>query len=410
MQGTNLILPPSLTRLRSLAPIAGGAGLLLGVVLAFLFNDRDLFFQAYLYGYMLWLALALGPLAFLMIHHLTGGAWSFVSQRVFEAGTRTLPVMAVGFLPILAGPWGLHDMYHGWTDPDLTEAVGAVVAKKAAYLNPLFWTVRAIIYFAVWIFIAQKFNGWSCKLEETGDVKYIVTMRRFSPICLLAYCVTTTLAATDWLMSLEPGWFSTIYGPLFWIGQGLTTLAFTILILTNLDKQKPMSQYLTIEPYHHLSNLLLGFTVLWAYMSFAQYLIIWSGNLPEEIHYYLARKGNGMTAIAILLMAGHFGAPFFLLLFRRMKLELSNLQKICCWILVMRMVDMFWVTNPAFHHEAPGLYLNDILVDLALFVGLGGVWLYFFFNQLSKSSMLALKDPRLYEALGHGNQEAAEHA
>ena len=180
---------------------------------------------------------------------------------------------------------------------------------------PIF-IVRAAIYFAVWNGLAFILNKWSKEQDETGDPAISLRMQRVSAGGILLYVICTTFASFDWIMSRDPHWFSTIYGALVIVGQGLVTLAFQIIILTWLARRKPMSDALTTTYLHDLANLMFGFTVLWAYMSFSQYLIIWSGNLPEEIMWYLHRMQGGWTALAVTLVIFHFAAPFFLLLMR----------------------------------------------------------------------------------------------
>ncbi len=418
MSTTNTTLPFTLQRVRGLAMIIAPLGLLAGLGLSIplateLDSVFDKFMQAYVYGFWLWFAIPMGSFAFIMIHHMTTGAWSYVSQRIFEAAMRTLPLMLVLFIPILIGPFtGLHSIYSGWTAA--TETLPEIVQNKLPYLNPPFWTGRALAYFAAWIAISMAFNGWSKKLDETGDALIVKKFRFFAPLCLIFYCLSMTLAATDWIISIEAEWWSTMYAPLTWISQGLTTLSFTVIILSYMGDDKPLSNYLSIEHYHHLGNLMLGFTVLWAYMSFSQYLIIWSANLPEEIHYYLNRQANDLNILSVILMGFHFLAPLLILLFRRNKRSASRLRTIAFYVLGMRMLDVFWHINPSFHHPAPGIYWNEVLTHLLVFAGIGGVWMWFFLGELTKRPMLCLNDPHLHIALGHRDlghhEEASGHA
>lgn len=417
---TETTLPAAWERARGPLLIAGPACLAVGLVLSVVFGKAaEGFFQAYLYAFIVWFGLALGSFALLMIHHMTGGAWSFVTQRILEACTRTLPWLGLLFLPILLGPLtGLHHLYGQWTHPE----AGSVVASKTPYLVPWFWTLRALAYFAVWSLFISIFNRGSEELDEIGDAsgrayeraRVVLRFRRLAPVGLILYCMTLTFAATDWVMSLEPEWFSTIYGPLFWVSQALTVLAFSIIVLSFLVKTEPLSRYVTIEHFHHLGNLTLAFVVLWAYISFSQFLITWSGNLPEEIHWYLARRGGGLTELSLCLMAFHFFVPMMLLLFRRHKRDVSYLRRICYWILFWRLADVFWLVNPAFHHEAPGIHIGDVIIHVFVLAGLGGLWLWIFLGELGKRPLLPLNDPRLYEAVGPAKEEAervrsAEH-
>ncbi len=403
-------LPNGLSRIRTLGPIVGVAGLAGGAVLALLFGGMHYFFEAFFYAFWILLGLSLGSLAFTMIHHMTAGAWSFVSQRIFEALMRTLPVLIVGFVVvIMTGPlFGLNNLYDSWV---LEENRSHIVGQKGLFLNPGFWSLRSLAYFGIWGLIVVAFTRWSRRLDETGDALITLKFRIWAPVCLIAYCLTMTLAGTDWAMSLEPEWFSTMYGPLTWISQGLTVLAFTILILSSLAGQQPLSRYITVEHYHTLATLMCGFVVLWAYMSFSQFLIIWAGNLPEEIPYYLHRRTGYYQVIVFLLMAGHFFLPLVVLLQRKIKYSVSKLRMVCYWMLGMRLVDVFFVINPAFHGGDPGFPFKDLIVHAFVLVGFGGIYMWYFLGELTKMPLLPLNDPRLYRALGHGEgEEAVEHA
>jgi hypothetical protein len=227
-----------------------------------------------------------------------------------------------------------------------------------------------------------------------------------------------TFAAVDWGQSLEPEWFSTMYAPLTWISQGLTTFAVTTLILSQLQDQKPLSRYINVDHFHIFGTWMCAFIVLWTYMSYSQFLIIWSGNLPEEIAYYLARSRNPIYGTVIsILMVGHFFLPFMVLLQRRIKRNVTTLCWVAFWVLAMRLVDIFFWFNPAFHHGDPEVvpYI-DMAVYACALLGFGGLFFWYFLGQLTKMPILALNDPRLYEALspGHGahgaGEEAIEHA
>lgn len=262
--------------------LAGGAGVAVSAV-GYATNPAQ-FFPAHLLAYMLVLGLSLGALAFTMIHQLTGGAWGVVARQSLGAATRVLPSLTVLFVPIIIGMPHLYE----WTHADVV-AHDEILRGKAAYLNTTFFIVRAAFYFAVWNGLAFVLNTWSKEQDETANPALPLRMQRLSAGGLLLYAFTMTFASFDWIMSRDPHWFSTIYGALIMVGQGLITLAFQIIILTWLARRKPMSDALTTTYLHDLANLMFGFTVLWAYMSFSQYLIIWSGNLPEEITWYLDR-------------------------------------------------------------------------------------------------------------------------
>lgn len=412
-----LTLPIKLANLR-MAGLAAFVACVAGALLISVLTGQGvtLFWQGYVYGLVFLLSLWLGPFAVLMIHHMTGGNWTFIIQRMLEAATRTWmwPVAAIAIL--IGGQWaGAHHLYDGWAvsggdHPSVT--YDELVKNKAFYLNLPFWSLRAAVFISIWLSYMFAFNRWSKKLDETGDEKYIVKMRWWAPTGVILYCLTMTFAATDWYMSLEPDWYSTIYGPLFWISQGLTTFATFILILSMFADHKPMSKYITVEHYYMIGTFMMAFVIIWAYMSFAQYLLIWAGNLPEEISWYLVRDTNGWNVIAVGLMLFHFFVPLLYLLQRRFKFQIKYLRVMCFWMLFWRLVDVFYIVNPAFHHDVPGVYPIDFLVSVLMAAGMVGLWLFLFLGELTKSTAMPLNDSRLYLAMHHvpNPKEAVEHA
>jgi len=281
-------------------------------------------------------------------------------------------------------------------------------------LNKTGWLVRSAIYILLSIGLASIFSKWSRDLETTGDALITLKFRRFAPPAMLIYVGIITFAPLDWVMSLEPEWFSTMYGPLFAISQGLTLFAVCILLLDRMATEKPMSTVVSSENYHMLATFMCAFVVLWTYMSFSQFLIIWSGNLPEEIHYYLNRSTGFNQVLIITLMVGHFFIPFMVLLQRKAKYNLNVIRKVCYAMLCMRLVDLFYIINPAFHHlenwgdPAPVPYV-DIIAYVSMAIGLTGFWLYFFLGELKKMPLMPKNDPRLYKAISYIDEEVFEN-
>ena len=380
---------PNYSGIQTKALIVGVLFAVATVVLA-VFNWPQ-FVHAYLISYILWFGLGLGSLALLMVHHLTAGGWGFLTQRLLEASSRTLPLLALLFLPILLGMKVLYP----WADEAIVQA-HPVIASKTSFLNSTSYTTRLIIYFVIWFALMYLLNTWSKRLDDSGDPRNAVKLKRISGPGIVLYFLTLTFASVDWGMSLEPEWFSTIYGALYIVSQGLTVIAFNIIVLSYLAEHEPISRFISIKYYHHLGNLLLAFVVLWAYISFSQFLIIWSGNLPEEIGFYLRREGGGLTAVSVVLMIFHFGVPMFLLFFRRHKKRVSYLRRIAIYILFMRCIDLYWNINPAFVPNT----LQIHALHFTTFLALGGIWVWHFFFQLKRRNLLPLNDPRLYEALG----------
>ncbi|MFN7981220.1 MAG: hypothetical protein U0Q11_05130 [Vicinamibacterales bacterium] len=393
---------PELAQKQRTFLLAGAAGLVLSAV--GYASNQEQFFTSYLMGYMLMLGLTLGALGFSMIHQLSGGAWGVVARQSLGAASRVLPVVTILFLPIIVGMPHLYE----WTHPDVV-AKDPILQGKQAYLNTPFFIVRAAIYFAVWNGLVFLLNGLSKKQDETGDPSIPLRMQRISSGGLLLFTICTTFASFDWVMSRDPHWFSTIYGALVIVGMGLGTLAMQIILLTWLASRKPMSDALTPTYLHDLANLMFAFTVLWAYMSFSQYLIIWSGNLPEEIMWYLHREQPGWIPLGITLVVFHFAVPFFLLLMRGIKRNPGLVRKVAMLIIVARLIDLFWLIAPETHHEGFSLSWMDIVIPASLVC----LWLGLYMMQLRQRPLLPVNDPQFEEALGpalaHAHSSGAAH-
>jgi len=382
-------LIPELARYQRQLLIAGGGGA--AVSLVGLFLDRRQFFQSYLMTFMLLLGATLGSLALGMIHQLSGGAWGVVTRRIFGAASRVLPVLTLLYLPLL---FGLHDLYE-WTHHEVVEA-DPILSGKARYLNTPFFLARTALYFAVWNAIAYFLNRWSLEQDRSPDPRIAQRMQMLSAGGLVAYGLTITFASFDWVMSLDPHWFSTIYGVLFMGGQGLTALAFLIIALAWLSRREPLNTIVVPAHFHDLGNLMLAFVMLWAYFSFSQYLIIYSGNLPEEITWYTRRLFTGWRVIGIGLVVFHFALPFLILLSRAVKRNPQLLVKVAIGVIVVRLIDLFWLIAPELHRDGFVLSWLDVLLP----VSLGCVWLGCFIWQLRGRPLLPLHDPQFHEALG----------
>lgn len=380
-------------RLQRGALVAGAASLL---ACGYGFStDRVQFFQSYLYAFVFWTGLALGSLALLMVHHLFGAGWGFIVQRVFEAATRTFPLLALLFIPLL---FGLHDLYE-WTHAEVVVA-DAVLRHKAPYLNIPFFTGRAAFYLAVWSGAGYLLSKASRELDGSRDPHLALRLRNLSAPGLLVFGLTATFASVDWVMSLEPHWFSTMFGLIFIGGHVLGALALAILVATKLSGHPPLAESARPQHFHDLGNLLLAFTMIWAYLSFSQFLIIWSGNLPETISWYLPRSTGGWGTLALGLVALNFALPFMLLLSRQAKRRARTLARIAALILVMRLADLHWQIAPSFHPQ--GLRISWL--DVAALVGIGGVWTAFFIHQLKGRPLLPEGDPRMHEAFAHAGE------
>ncbi len=379
---------PELARLRRGAVAIGAVGTVAALAGAFL--DPTQFFHSYLIGYVYWLGLALGCLGIVMVYHLTGGGWGVAARRPLEAGMATLPVMAVLFVPLA---FGLHENYE-WTHAG-TVMADRVLSLKAAYLNVPFFLTRAALYFLAWLALAHFLYRWSGAQDRTGDPALGDRLRRLSGGGIVLFGLTVTFAAFDWVMSLDPHWFSTIFGLLFLAGQAVGALALVIVVAFLLSRRPSYGRVLAPTILNDLGNLLLAFVMVWAYLSFSQLLIIWAGNLPEEIPWYLRRIAGGWQFVAMALAVFAFAVPFLVLLGRGNKRQLPRLAALAAAILVARLVDVFFLIAPEFHGQGVAVHW----LDLAAVAGLGGIWLAMFAWWLERRPLLAPNDPELEPAL-----------
>jgi hypothetical protein len=298
------------------------------------------------------------------------------------------------FIPLL---FGLSYLY-SWARP-AEVAADAILQYKHPYLNVPFFVVRTVIYFAVWLALAYFLNKWSFEQDRTGDPALATRLEALSGPGLILYGITVTFSSVDWAMSLEPKWFSTIYGMIFMVVQALAAMAFVIVVARLLADREPLSRVVSPSQFNDLGNLLLAFVMLWAYLSFSQLLIIWSGNVKDEITWYLSRASGGWAWLAVALIVFHFFVPFLLLLSRDVKQRVKVLSVVAGSLIFLSLVDMFWLLVPAFEQAGPRLHW----MDLAATVGIGGVWLAAFIWQLKEKPLLPLRDPSFQEAPVHGD-------
>jgi hypothetical protein len=372
--------------------IAGGV-LLAGATLDGIFH-RQQFFRSYLLGFMFWIGLSLGCAAFLLMNYLTGGKWGLPIKRPLEAGVRTLPLMAAFLVPLL---FGMHSLFP-WTHANIV-AADPELQIKHIYLNIPFFLAREALYFAVWLFIAFRLSRWSAELDRSGDIIAQERLESMSGWALVVYGLTVTFFSIDWVMSLESYWFSTIWGLIFIVIQVQAAIAFSILVARILGGFDPVDKVITAPRFNDLGNLLLTFIMLWAYLAFSQFLIIWSGDLLNEIPWYVSRMGHGWEIFAIVLLVLYFAAPFFLLLMKDVKRRATILARLCIGVLMLNFVDLFWMIVPAFHPNHPHIYLLDFLLPL----GIGAVWVAFYIWKLKSYPLLPYRDPRFAGVIEHGD-------
>lgn len=386
-------LRDALRQLRVRASILGVIGVVALAAGAFL--SRDQFFRSYLWAYIFFVGISAGCLAWLMCQHHSGGAWGVVIRRPAEAAARTLPLLAVLFIPIALGIPSLYP----WQHPNVV-AADPVLAHKQVYLNTPFFLIRTAAFFGGWIFLTWYLTRWSGRQDEGAAEPASTKMRHISGPGLVFWAFSVTFMSIDWAMSLNPHWFSTMFGLLFVAGQGLSALSFLITILVFLSNFRPMSEVLTPKHLHDIGKLLLANVMVWAYFSFSQFLIIWAGNLPEEIPWYLERLKGGWEYIGMLIVIGHFALPFALLLSRDLKRNFKLLASIAVFILFMRIVDVYWQVMP----DASKGALAVSWLDFAALIGLGGIWAAYFLVQLEKRPLMPLNEPDLLETLEHGRE------
>jgi len=384
-----LIANGSVDRIKIISLGVGVLGLA-GCVAGWILAPAD-FFVAYLFGHFFFLGLSLGSLGFLMIHHLTGGYWGYSVRRFLEAAIGNLPLLALLLVPIF---FGLTYLYP-WKNPSVV-ASDEILRHKQIYLNTTGYVIRSVVMFVIWIVMARLLLKWSAEQDATTSVEPTRKMRSLSGPGLVIYPVTMTFAAVDWLMSLEKDWYSTMFAVMICIGQMLSALAFVILLLSAAVRSRQLGPIIsTEETLHKIGNLLLAFTMLWAYLEFGQLLIVWSGNLPHEISWYLHRVADGWRWVCVFLFLFNFFIPFFLLLMRPVKRRVSVLASVAGCILIAHIADVWWTIAPSLHPQ----HFYFTWWAVVTFVGIGGIWLAAFLRNLGAKPVVPLNDPRFAVAV-----------
>ena len=395
--------PEQIGRWRTLALGAGGILSVIILVYAVIVPGQlEQALRSWLLGFIFWCGIGIGGLGILLLQYLTGGAWGVVIRRVVEACSRTIPVLFVLFLPILFGVTHLYEWTH------LLDGSDKIIEHRHPYLTVEWWMIRAVAYFVLWYLMAFFVNKWSRQQDEATDydaaLKNMEDCGKFSGPAMVFFVLVVSFAAIDWVMTLDPHWFSTMWGFLFTAGWGLSCFSFSVAILAALSDKAPLNRIIGKRHFHDIGKLMLALTMVWAYFNFSQFLIIWSGNLPEETPWYLARMHGGWGALGILLVIFHFAFPFLLLLSRDVKRDAKYLAMIAVFILIMRLVDMFYLIGPSprigMHGKEMPFYFS--WMDLAAPVAVGGIWLWAFFGELMKRPLVPVNDPYLENAVAHG--------
>lgn len=370
--------------------IVGVAATLLGISV-----DKTAALGSYLYAYMLFLSIGLGSLFFVLMHHITGSRWGVVVRRIAEASMSTLPIFALLFIPIALGT---HDLFE-WTHENVV-AKDAILQSKSGYLNLGFFYIRAIFYFVVWTVLSTYLARKSAQQDKGNGVALMGTMKTAAAPGMILFAATTTFAAFDWLMSLSPHWFSTIFGVYYFAGCFQATLAVLIIVALMLQRGGMLHRMVTVEHYHDLGKLLFGFTVFFAYVAFSQYFLIWYANIPEETEWFLHRW-NEWAPLSISLILFAFVLPFFVLLSRVGKRVMPILLFGALLVLVGRVIDMYFLVMPSLDHHGHGPHVT--WMNFTALLGIGGFYAGLLSWRLGKNALVPLGDPLLRASMGHEN-------
>ncbi|HTT61109.1 MAG TPA: hypothetical protein VMG35_04680 [Bryobacteraceae bacterium] len=394
----DLSAPPVVKTMGRRSLIVGVVFSILAVIGAFLQTQQ--FFRAYLLGFMLCLGVTLGSMAILMIRHLTGGGWGTVIRRLMGAAMRCIPLVTLLFVPYLFGVKRLYiwdQPLNTVADKHLREHLQDITQT---YLNLHGFLIRAVIYFAIWNLLSFLLTKWSSQTDRPGAPDNSARFKAVSGPGLILYAFSLSFAAIDWMMSIDPSWISTIYPLIILIGEVLSAMCFAVVMERILARYKPMSELLRPDFVHDHGKWMLTFLMVWAYFSFSQWLIIWAGNLPEEIPWYLRRLNGGWGLVGLALVLFHFAVPFTLLLSRPFKRDITKLVWLASWMLVMRWLDLLWFIEPEFSKTFSITWL-DIVVP----VGMGGLWMAYFCRNLSSLPLVPAYDHDAHEVLGpeHGD-------
>jgi len=393
--------PEEINALRTLALGVGGIALIVWAVGAYFNTEQAL--RSWLLGFIFWGGIGFGCLGILMLQYLTGGAWGVVIRRLLEAGSRTLPIIILMFVPIAIGVY-THKFYE-WTILPPTEHI---MEHRGIFMTPWFWIVRSVIYFCLFGVMVILLNKWSLDQERTTTVEesrlVLERASRFSGPTLVIYALTVTFAAVDWMLTLDAHWFSTIWGLLFVAGWALSCYCFCVMVLAFLSDKAPMDTVVGKRHFHDLGKLMLALVMVWAYFNFSQFLIIWAGNLPEETGWWIVRMKGGWGWIGAALIFFHFAFPFLVLLQQDFKRHARRIATLALFILLMRLVDMFYLIGPS-NRVTPGFEPGAFVVSWLDFVGpiaVGGIWLWWFFGELIKRPLVPARDPYFEGAVRHG--------
>ena len=387
-----LMAPPVVKTLQRRSMVVG---LIFGVIAALgAWLRPDQFFRAYLLAFMAWLGVSLGSMAILMLRHLTKGGWGMVIRRILGAAMRCLPLMTLLFVPILFGMPKLYIWARPLDSIQDTHLRQHLEEITETYLSVHGFIIRAAIYFAIWNVLSLLLTRWSAQQDHPPMRDNSSRFKALSGPGLILYAFSITFAVIDWIMSIDPTWISTIFGLSFLIGQVLAGLCFAVVVERILFRYKPMSKLLKPAYVHDHGKFILTFIMMWAYFAFSQWLIIWAGNLPQEITWYIRRLNGGWGYVGLFLVLFHFAVPFVLLLSRPFKRDITRLVWLAVWLLLMRYVDLFWIIEPSFSTT-----FNVTWLDIVVPIAMGGLYLAYFFRNLSSRPLVPAYDVYAVEVL-----------
>jgi len=381
-----------------IAGIIGVAGLFLCA--AGYFTDPHKFFQSYLFAFLYWAGFAIGGLGILLLNNVVGGKWGVTIRRYLEANAKTMPLIAIFFVVILLG---IKDTY-AWATPAYV-AANEFLKHKQAYLNIPGFIARSVACFAIFLFFVWRLSKWTDEQDQTGDPGIREKMRKFSAPALLIFVLAVTVAYIDWIMSADTQFYSTVFGGMVLIANVQQTFAMSILALILTSSEDRFDSRVNAPILHDLGKLLFAFTIFWTYLAASQLIIIWPANLPQEITWYLDRTHGFWKALATFVGLTMFAIPFLALLSQARKRDPRRLRRVTIWVLVVNAIYMFWLVEPTFRstsvstplHTSPGFAVY--WTDFAAFLGIGGIWVYYFIGQLRRRPLLPLKDPRVSASL-----------
>lgn len=388
-------------------PLIAIIATVIGVIICLVFGlqNHDRFFRSYLVGYMYWLNIGMGSLFLLMVQHLTGGAWGVAIRRVLESSACNIKWMLIFFIPIILGR---HYLYE-WMNPPHDAEMKELMVLKSQWLNLPFFYTRLIIYFGIWSLFAFLLRRWSTEQDATANPLLPGKMRNLSGPGIVIFFLTMTFAAVDWILGLEVRYYSTMFGPVVMVGQALVSMAFSIAVLVLLSRIPPMNEVVNARQLHDLGTLMFAFIMFWAYINFSQFLITWSGNLTEEIPYYLRRMSGGWGWIGAGLIAFHFFVPFLILLNRDLKRTGPMLIWVAVFVICIRFFDLSYLILPSAPGADPKRHFighfdgGAMILSLGVLLAIGGIWLTLFFRTLTSRPLIPINDPYLQEALDvHG--------